>query len=299
MDMHISSPPPTASTLLLAIRPSTAPPNNLPALCFQSLATIKFCNSSVLITIRIAGDGGTSLSSSILPYILPSSVYSNPCVFTLFTKLPGWGGYSSQIGTFRRTRPSPFSTFTFPFSAPSTLLPFWASPALDSPCILPRRWLTLQIGHKLGRSDRDPGEILQWDALSAPKPGWRRKAAATGEIGYGFNGLEGTPHFRFDFDSRAADHGGAQRAHQLQPAPQGMPHARQAAAVLPDAQPHHRALGSSEGLRIRKRSVRALRRNRTRQDRAGLGEGRGDSRVHEARRSGSRLFRRVVLPRAG
>src|SRR5690349_12402864 len=116
----------------------------------------------------------------------------------------------------------------------------------------------------------------------------------TKEFLHGFNGLEGTPHFRFDFDSGAADHGGAHRAHQLQPAPQGMPHARQAAFVLPDAQPHHRALRSGEGLRIRKRSVRALRRNGTRQNRAGLGKGRGDSRVREAGRSGSGLFRRVV-----
>ena len=27
-----------------------------------------------------------------VPYILPSSVYSNSFVFKLFTKLPGWGG---------------------------------------------------------------------------------------------------------------------------------------------------------------------------------------------------------------
>jgi hypothetical protein len=150
----------TVSTLPLAILPYTAPPNKLPALCFQQLPTIKFCNSSVLITIQNARGGYSPLSSSGLPYILPSSVYSNSCVFTLFTKLPGWGDYSSQIGTFRMTRPSPFSTFTFPFSALSSLLPFWASPALDSPCILPGRWLTLQIGDKIGRSaleTRDPG----------------------------------------------------------------------------------------------------------------------------------------------
>src|SRR5690242_10506102 len=104
----------------------------------------------------------------------------------------------------------------------------------------------------------------------------------TKEFLHGFNGLEGTPYFRFDFDSGAADHGGAQRAHQLQPAPQGMPHARQTATVLPDAQPHHRALGGGEGLRIRKRPIRALRRNGARQNRAGLGEGRGDPRVCEA-----------------
>src|SRR5579859_7601821 len=32
-----------------------------------------------------------NVPTSILPYILPSSVYSNSFVFTLFTKLPGWG----------------------------------------------------------------------------------------------------------------------------------------------------------------------------------------------------------------
>src|SRR5205814_5884762 len=69
------------------------------------------------------------------------------------------------------------------------------------------------------------------------------------EFLHGFNGLEGTSYLRFNFDPRAADHGGAHRAHQLQSAPQGMPHPRQAAFVLPHAQPHHRALGSGEGLR--------------------------------------------------
>ena len=36
----------------------------LPSLCFQQLPTIKFCNPSVLITIRIAGGGGTPLLAS-------------------------------------------------------------------------------------------------------------------------------------------------------------------------------------------------------------------------------------------
>src|SRR5215472_17760098 len=77
------------------------------------------------------------------------------------------------------------------------------------------------------------------------------------EFLHGLNSLEGTSYLRFDFDSRALDHRGAHRAHQLQPAPQRMPHARQTAAVLPDAQSHHRALRSREGLRVRERSVRA------------------------------------------
>src|SRR5438552_2770330 len=61
MDMYFSPQLRTVSTRPLAFRPSTTPPNKLPALCYQSLPTIKFCNSSVLITIRIAGDGGTPL----------------------------------------------------------------------------------------------------------------------------------------------------------------------------------------------------------------------------------------------
>src|SRR5215470_12080248 len=32
-------------------------------------------------------------TASSLPYILPSSVYSNSFVFILFTKLPGWQGF--------------------------------------------------------------------------------------------------------------------------------------------------------------------------------------------------------------
>src|ERR1700741_4039774 len=36
-----------------------------PPLSFQRVATIKFSNDSVLITIRIAGDGGSPLHSSV------------------------------------------------------------------------------------------------------------------------------------------------------------------------------------------------------------------------------------------
>src|SRR5690348_4193744 len=78
----------TSSILPSDFRPLSCP---LRLLYFQQLPTVKFCNSSVLITIRIAGDGGSPLSSSSFPYILPSSVSSKFCVFTLFKKLPGWG----------------------------------------------------------------------------------------------------------------------------------------------------------------------------------------------------------------
>src|SRR5207248_10002441 len=145
----------------------------------------------------------------------------------------------------------------------------------------PCRWRTNLSSRNLwvaiGFKDKGPWETLAKEFL------------------YGLNGLEGTSHLRFNFDSGAADHSGAQRAHQLQPAPQGMPHARQAAFVLPDTQSHHRALGSREGLRVRKGSVCALHGRGAGQDRAALGEGRGDSRVCEAGRSGSDLFRRLVL----
>src|SRR5579859_770364 len=88
-------------------------------LCFQQLPTVKFCNSFLLITIQIAR-GWVGMPLSVLglkfyfmslvtrrvfypqnprksaaykvPYILPSSVSSKSCVFTLFKKLPGCGG---------------------------------------------------------------------------------------------------------------------------------------------------------------------------------------------------------------
>ena len=42
----------------------------------------------------------------------------------------------------------------------SSLLPFWAFPSLDSPCFLPGRWLTLQIGGEFGSH-------WAWQVLSA------------------------------------------------------------------------------------------------------------------------------------
>src|SRR5579859_8050499 len=95
---------------------------NSPPACvlfFQRLPTVKFCNSFILITIQIArGWVGMPLSVLALkfyfmslvtrrvfypqnprksaaykvPYILPSSVSSKSCVFTLFKKLPWCGG---------------------------------------------------------------------------------------------------------------------------------------------------------------------------------------------------------------
>ena len=85
-------------------------------LCFQSLPTIKFCKPSVLITIRIAGDGSTPLAGVLrsLFLSLQSSVYSSKfrilqllCFHTLH-KTAGVGVYSSQIGT-----PSMFHLQTF------------------------------------------------------------------------------------------------------------------------------------------------------------------------------------------
>src|SRR5438034_10590561 len=119
------------------------------------------------------------------------------------------------------------------------------------------------------------------------------------EFLHGHNGLEGTSHLRFNFDPRTDDHGGAGRAHQLQPTAQGMSLASEAAPVLPALQPHGGALRNCEGLRIRERSVRALQRRGTRQDRAGLGARRGDYGVREDRRSRSAVLRCVPLSCAG
>ena len=92
----ISAAPPfmLADSSLLVSQPSSCPANKrasttLPFPCFQSLPTIKFCNSLLLITIQNARGGGSPHSSSSFPYILPSSVCSKSCVFTLFKKLPG------------------------------------------------------------------------------------------------------------------------------------------------------------------------------------------------------------------
>ena len=63
-------------------------PNPFRLYYFQQLTTIKFCNHVVLITIQNAGEVGglpadrnvAPFRSSSLPYILPSSVSSNPFI---------------------------------------------------------------------------------------------------------------------------------------------------------------------------------------------------------------------------
>src|SRR5579863_3413681 len=89
--------------------------------------------------------------------------------------------------------------------------------------------------------------------------------------------LERLPHFWADFAADSPLSGGAHRAHQLQSASQRVPHATQAAAFLPNVQPHGRTLGSREGLRIRKRPIRSFHRRRTEKCRAGVGAQHGNS----------------------
>src|SRR5258707_15783839 len=74
----------------------------------------------------------------------------------------------------------------------------------------------------------------------------------------------------------------ARRAHQLEPASQCLPLAHQDAAVLSGLRPQGGAQRNREGLRIRKRSVRALRRKGAGQDRAGIRALDGNSRVRAA-----------------
>ena len=56
-----------------------------------ALTTLFSSITSALFLVQRRGRVGGNLSISNLPYILPSSVCSKYCVFTLFTKLPGWG----------------------------------------------------------------------------------------------------------------------------------------------------------------------------------------------------------------
>ena len=80
----------------------------------------------------------------------------------LLIALQQWGGWQGAVSFL----PSAFCLGCF------SLLSFWAWASQDSPCILPGRWLTLQIGVKLGRS-----------ALSTRDPGATQTAAAPGEVG--------------------------------------------------------------------------------------------------------------------
>ena len=150
---------------------------------------------------------------------------------------------------------------------------FWGFSPGISTCIWPGRSLTLK---------------------ARPAPIRSRK-----EFRHGHHGLEGPPDLRVDFDPGAHVCRGARRAHQLQPTPQRVPFAPEAAAVLPGMQSQRGALGGREGLRVRQRPVRPVQRRRTRQDRASLRAGHGNHRVRETRRDGSALFRRLLLHHAG
>src|SRR6266568_1296446 len=246
MDMYFSPQLPTVSTPPLAFRPSTTPPNKLPALCYQSLPTIKFCNSSVLITIRIAGDGGTPLLPPFFRIFFQVSFALSP----VFATDPRNRQLTPLFATHPKRPPASPLLATLATPPPPTALPprpfLFGGFTHTSSCFLRPGPANL--------TNRQP--IWAATGLKKKRP-WETFAK---EFLHGFNGLEGTSHLRFNFDPGALDHRGAHRAHQLQPAPQGMPHARQATTVLPDAQPHHRAFRSRQGLRVRKRSVRALRR---------------------------------------
>src|SRR5215472_17485564 len=102
--------------------------NHLPTLCTQRrLGTPFSSTTSALFPVRRRGEECvfaifqfplSSFQSWVykVPYILPSSVYSNSFVFTLFTKLPGWGAIlpKSEHAASRLLRHFPFSLSHFP-----------------------------------------------------------------------------------------------------------------------------------------------------------------------------------------
>src|SRR5438445_8641878 len=102
------------------------------------------------------------------------------------------------------------------------------------------------------------------------------------ECRYGHDCLERTPHLWADLEARPNEYRGSRRTNQFQPAPQRVPFAPQAALVLSRLQPQRGTVRNCERLRIRKRSVRAVQRRGTRQDRAFVGKGDGNSGVREA-----------------
>src|SRR6185436_16214052 len=71
-----------------------------------------------------------------------------------------------------------------------------------------------------------------------PCNSWTILRVSSEEQPHGFDSLEGPRYFRPHFDSGSPFFRCARRAHQLQSAPLGLPLAGEAAAVLPDLQPH-------------------------------------------------------------
>src|ERR1700687_4669522 len=98
--------------------------------------------------------------------------------------------------------------------------------------------------------------------VESKAPGLKTAATFSSGDAHGYLGLEVLPHLRTYLDPHSSFFRGARRAHRLEPAPQRLPHAHQDAAVLPDLRPQGGAQRNREGLRIRKRPVRALRRER-------------------------------------
>src|ERR1019366_4535160 len=80
--------------------------------------------------------------------------------------------------------------------------------------------------------------------------------------------MEGISVVRTGFDSHTAVARRTHGAHQLQPAPQGLPLAPETAALLPYMQSQCRAQRNRKRLRIRKGPISPFQRRRVGQDRA-------------------------------
>src|SRR5579859_7974803 len=135
---------PALSTSSLAFCSSSArPSNSWPALCFQSLPTIKLCNSFLLITIQNAGGGW------VPAFALHSSLQIRPFVFNNFQDAPpatlyfswfcivarGWVPRSVHHNLLHESRVTPFVLLrALPRSA--TIAP------LLGPCIRAKYWET-------------------------------------------------------------------------------------------------------------------------------------------------------------
>ena len=93
-----------------------------------------------------------------VPYILPSSVYSNPFVFTLFTKTTGWGVANALSSSSFTLTPGPFCLLLSAFY----FLPFFVLFGFQIPVHDSRLLILLSGTHNA--VSRAPAR-LHWRAL--------------------------------------------------------------------------------------------------------------------------------------
>jgi hypothetical protein len=168
---------PALSTSSLAFRPfSMSPSNSWPVLYFQSLPTIKFCNSFLLITIQNAGGGWGPLRLPCNPHGKSAPLFSTasrmllpqPFTFHGFAWLPGRARVPLSVQSVQPSREPAVTPFVLLRALPrgATITP------LPGPCIRAKYWETKPLPSVSNKWRADSGSCkLDAGARQAVDPG--------------------------------------------------------------------------------------------------------------------------------